>query len=182
MRFSTSNGAGLVALAALAFPSVNACLTYHDASTLATNFGLLVSSYSQKLANETLAPDFIDYSESVNTLIDGGGDAPVALLGETFSSRAAYESASATQPSVPFAVQNIWYNCDTITVRWKSAQSPQPVIGISVFHTVFKLLNKPVQYQIDEIWGEFDSAAWLENLGILVPASRKQKREIAFEA
>lgn len=155
MRFSFTNGAGLVAMAALALPSVNAqCLTSNAANTLATNFGTLVSAYSQKLANQTLTADFIDYSESVNTLIDGGGDAPVALLGETFSSRAAFEAASSQQPSVPFAVQNVWFNCDTITVRWKSAQSPQPVIGISVFHTVFTLFNTPVQWQIDEIWGE----------------------------
>ncbi|KAK4542144.1 hypothetical protein LTR36_006991 [Oleoguttula mirabilis] len=174
--------AGLVAMAALAIPGVNACLSEYQANALATNFGKLVSAYSQKLANQTLAPGFIDYSESVNSLMDGGGSAPVALLGETFSSRAAFESASASQPSVPFAVENVWFNCDTITVRWKSAQSPQPVIGISVFHTVYKWANKPVPFLIDEIWGEFDSASWLENLGILVPASKKQKREIAFEA
>ena len=90
------------------------CLSSYDANTLATNFGILVTSYSQKLANQTLASDFIDYSESVNSLVDNGGSAPVALLGETFASRAAYESASASQPSVPFTVKNVWYNCNTM--------------------------------------------------------------------
>lgn len=112
------------------------CLTYKDASTIATNFGLLVSNYSQALANLTLTPNFVDYSESVNSLIDNGGTSPKALLGQTVSSRASYESASAAQPSVPFMVKNLWYTCDTITARWESDQSPQPVIGISVFHTV----------------------------------------------
>lgn len=75
--------------------------------------------------------------------MDAGGSAPVALLGPTFSSRAKFESASAAQPAVPFAVQNIWYNCDTITVRWESAQSPEPVIGISVFQTVLASFGNP---------------------------------------
>ncbi|KAK3675350.1 hypothetical protein LTR78_004860 [Recurvomyces mirabilis] len=159
------------------------CLLQSDANTLATNFGKLVSNYSEALANKTLAPDFIDYSESVNTLIDNGGDTPVPLLSQTFSSRAAFEKASAAQPSVPFAVKNVWFNCNTITVRWESDQSPKPVIGISVMQTRFVLnLQNPVLFQIAEVWGEFDSGAWLTNLGILKQASKKQRREIAFEA
>ena len=182
MRFSSSTRAGLLAVTTL-LSSVNACLLKSDATTLTNNFGKLVTSYSQKLANQTLATNFIDYSESVNSLEDNGGDAPVALLGQTFSSRAAFESASASQPSIPFAVKQLWYTCDTITARWESDQSPKPVVGISVFHTVLAPIGQSAPgtlYQIDEIWGEFDSAAWLTNLGILKQA--KAKREVAFEA
>jgi len=109
MRFSTAatTCVRVIGAMALSLPSVTACLLESDANTLATNFGLLVSNYSQKLANETLAVDFTDYSESVNSLIDNGGTAPQALLGETFSSRAAFESLSSKQASVPFAVKNL---------------------------------------------------------------------------
>lgn len=103
------------------------------------------------------------------------------LFSETFASRANFESLSAQQPAVPFQLKNLWFTCDTITFRWLSAQSPQPVVGISVAHTVYApRAGNSVPWQIDEIWGEFDSAAWLVNLGVLAPTAGK--REIAFEA
>jgi len=184
MLFSTQKAAGFLAFAALTLPQVYAnCLSYYDANTLATNFGKLISSYSGTLANQTLSANFqYDYSESVNTLIDNGGTAPQALLDPTFTSRAGFESASADQPSVPFAVQDIWYTCNTITVRWLSAQTPQPVVGISVLGTIRGPNRNPSKYQINKIWAEFDSGAWLVNLGIFTPAKKEKKREIAFEA
>jgi hypothetical protein len=136
MKFTST--ALLGALASLS--TVQGCLLSNDAQTLAKNFGLLISNYSNKLANQTLAANFKDHSESVNTLIDNGGTKPQALLGDTFDSRAAFESASASQPSVPFSVQNVWYTCDTVIFRWESAQSPEPVVGIIVAHTVLNPL------------------------------------------
>ncbi|RMY97992.1 hypothetical protein D0862_07790 [Hortaea werneckii] len=174
MRFHAST----FLAAALAVGSAKAqdCLNDNAAGTLATNFGLLISNYSHELADKTIYPDFVDYSgnasESVNTLINSGGNAPVPLPNPTFSSREEFKIASAMQPPVPFEVQNIWYNCDTVTVRWLSAQEPLPVVGISVLHTTCsENLASPVPYQIDQIWAEFDSGAWLVNLGVLKPAA-----------
>ena len=44
------------------------------------------------------------------------------------------------------------------------------------------MLTTLFRQQIDEIWGEFDSAAWLVNLGVFKPASKKERREVAFQA
>ena len=138
------------------------------------------------ITTDTNLSDFVDYSESVNTLIDSGTYAPQALLGQTFSSRAAFETGSAAQPSVPFTVKNIWHNCDVITVRWESDHTGYPVVGISVLHTTFTgNFKHPSLWQIDEIWAEFDSGAWLHNLGCTIsncPAPPSKKREVAFEA
>ena len=104
----------LLALAAFCLPYVTAnptpakCLSSTDANTLATNFGKLISNYSNKLANQTLTPDFVDYSESVNSLVDKAGTTPRALLGLTFASRAQFEKESAAQPSVPLQIKNVW--------------------------------------------------------------------------
>lgn len=139
----------------------------------------------KSLADQTLASNYVDYSESVNSLIDNGGSAPVGLLSAIFSSRAQFESASSQQPAVPFTIKNTWYNCNTITVRWESNQSPEPVVGISVLHAVFaplQTIGGPTLWQIDEVWAEFDSATWLVNLGVFKPASKEKKREIAFKA
>ncbi|RMY93028.1 hypothetical protein D0861_02171 [Hortaea werneckii] len=175
--------ASTIIAAALAVGSATAqdCLDDNAAGTLATNFGLLISNYSNELADKTIYPDFVDYSgnaaicprePSVNTLINSGGNAPMPLLNPTFSSREEFKIASAMQPPVPFEVQNIWYNCDTVTVRWLSAQTPLPVVGISVLHTTCsENPDSPVPYQIDQIWAEFDSGAWLVNLGVLKPAA-----------
>ena len=51
-----------------------------DAQTVATNFGLLLTNYSDAFANETLTVDFTDYTDSVIELIDGGcTNSPVAV-------------------------------------------------------------------------------------------------------
>ncbi|TKA38001.1 hypothetical protein B0A54_10605 [Friedmanniomyces endolithicus] len=173
------------ALLALCLPFATArpCLSQSDVNTLTTHFGDLVSAYSQKLANQTLTVDFVDYSESIITLMDGAGTTPKALLGMAFTSRANFEAQSSAQPSVPFQVQNTWYNCDTITIRWLSAQSPQPVVGISVLHTVYRPgRGNSTNFKINEVWAEFDSAAWLIDLGFTITPPSSKKREIVFEA
>lgn len=178
MRFSST----IAAIAAVYLPAANAlgCLTETEANTLAKNFGLLISDYSKSLADATIAPSFTDYSESVNTLIDSGHTGPQPLLGATFSSKSGFETASAGQPAVPFTVKNVWYTCDVITVRWESDQTPQPVVGISVLHTVADAtLSNIFNRQIDQIWAEFDSGAWLVNLGVFTPS---KKRAVEFKA
>ncbi|KAH9815748.1 hypothetical protein Tdes44962_MAKER00996 [Teratosphaeria destructans] len=179
--------AALVATAVTSLLSVaEGCLTYNDAYQLATNFGKLVSNYDSELANQTLAPNFQDYSESVNSLMASGGGSSDGLLDATFSSRAEFETASSATSAEPFTLENVWYTCDTVTFRWKSDQDPRPVVGISVGHTVLAPFGNPTLYRFDEIWGEFDSAAWLTNLGLLQTtsqSSKKEKRiEMAFEA
>jgi hypothetical protein len=48
------------------------CMSDSAASTVANNFRTLIASYSDAFANETLAVDFVDYSDSVIELINGG--------------------------------------------------------------------------------------------------------------
>jgi hypothetical protein len=50
-----------------------------QAQTVATNFKDLIATYSDELANATVAEDFVDYSSSVNTLIDSGCTGPVSV-------------------------------------------------------------------------------------------------------
>ena len=48
------------------------CMSDSDAKKVANNFKTLIDEYSDKLANQTLTEDFIDYSDSVGELINGG--------------------------------------------------------------------------------------------------------------
>lgn len=59
----------------------DSCLAQADAQQLATNFGLLLTNYSDDLADAALSTTFSDYSDSVTTLIDSGctGPQPVSV-------------------------------------------------------------------------------------------------------
>jgi hypothetical protein len=48
------------------------CMSDSDATKVANNFKTLIDNYSDKLANASLTTDFVDYSDSVGELINGG--------------------------------------------------------------------------------------------------------------
>lgn len=146
----------------------SACMSDDDAQTVATNFKNLIADYSDSLANASLTEDFVDYSDSVIELIDNGcPSSPVALGTATFDSRASFEAGQGSQPAIPFEQLNIWHNCDTVTIRWKSAQTPEQVTGIIVLETVYQSST----WLIKTVFSEFNSGAWLVNLGVFKPSN-----------
>jgi hypothetical protein len=85
----------------------------------------------------------------------------------TFPTLAAFEAGQSQQPSIPFAVLNIWHGCNIIGFRWKSAQTPDPVYGINIQTIIPKngtsTCSAPV-FQIETNYSEFDTAAWIVNI------------------
>lgn len=90
MRFVVAVAALAATASAVATPSPNFwgskkttsnCMSDSQAQKVANNFKTLIADYSDALANATVAVDFVDYSDSVNELINGGcttgGSAPV---------------------------------------------------------------------------------------------------------
>lgn len=53
-----------------------ACMSAQDARQVATNFQTLIANYTDALADAALAPNFIDYSDSVAELINSGCAGP----------------------------------------------------------------------------------------------------------
>ncbi|CAD0047744.1 unnamed protein product [Aureobasidium pullulans] len=132
------------------------CISAPDASLIATSFGLTISNYTEALAVQLFTSNFTDQSDSVNTLIHEPG----------------LQASDGAQPPVPFVILNLWNTCNTVIIRWLSDQTPLPVQGISIA-TV-----EPAQagegggfgtgaqkWQISAIVAEFNSGAWLGNLG-----------------
>ncbi len=76
------------------------CMSDSQAQKVATNFKDLIATYSDALANATVAVDFVDYSSSVNTLINSGCTGPVNLNSATFASRAEFEVGQGGQPAM----------------------------------------------------------------------------------
>ncbi|KAH0370488.1 hypothetical protein KCU65_g2459, partial [Aureobasidium melanogenum] len=153
-------------------PSDVPCISAADASLIGTSFGLTISNYTEALAVQLFTNNFTDQSDSVNTLIHEPGLTAQDLGGLTFTSKAEFLAGQGAQPPVPFKILNLWNTCNTVIIRWLSAQTPLPVQGISIASVVPAIAGQgggfgvgPQKWQISAIVAEFNSGAWLGNLG-----------------
>ena len=90
----------------------------------------------------------------------------------TFNSRAAFEAGQGSQPPIPFELLNFWYNCDTVFIRWRSiiaAGAPEFVTGIIVAEAVQAPAGNKYPWLINTVYSEFNSGAWLVDIGSFVP-------------
>jgi len=140
------------------------CLCDSDADVIGNDFAQLISNYSVALAENVLAATYIDQSDSVNTLIDSGTTGPIPLGSLTFASKAAFITGQGGQPDVPFTILNTWHTCDTVIIRWVANPGPQQVQGFDAL-VVVPSVNSTQPYQITTTYGEFNSGAWLADLG-----------------
>lgn len=79
-------------------------------------------------------------------------------------------AGQSAQPPIPFEQLNIWHTCDAVTLRWVSAgagQEPEQVTGILVIETEYQ----DSTWLIKTVYSEFNSGAWLVNLGIFKPTN-----------
>lgn len=103
----------------------------------------------------------------------------------TFDSRVAFMEGQSAQPAIPWEQLNIWFEhremtlhistnvcsrhtCTSVVVRWLSkgeGQEPQQVTGIVVLETV----NSNSSWLIKTVYSEFNSGAWLVNIGLFEP-------------
>ncbi|KAH9837403.1 hypothetical protein Tdes44962_MAKER08369 [Teratosphaeria destructans] len=167
--------AATFACTALAAPQLvkrdcnDTCMTYDQATQVANNFKTLISAYSTDAANQYLTADYTDYSDSVTTLIDSGCQGPQTLGDATFSTRAAFEAGQGSQPDIPFEILNLWYACTgPVVVRWRTALHPEFVTGNIVMETEHSG-DGAEPWLIKTVYSEFNSGAWLVDLGVFKP-------------
>jgi len=149
------------------------CMSADEANQVALNFNHLISDYSDELANASLTVGFVDYSDSVISLIDGGCTGPLPLGQPTFDSRAAFIAGQGSQANIPFEQLNVWYNCDTVFLRWRTTLSfttpaAEFVTGIIVLETTANP-GAAQPWLINTVYSEFNSGAWLVDLGTFTP-------------
>ena len=99
------------------------CLTKAEGEEAADVFRLLIQEYSDELALEWLTEDFVDWSSSVNGIINGGGDTPKPLDQPTFASRQEFMDGQGSQPEIPFETLGVWVGCDFASMRWTTSDS-----------------------------------------------------------
>ncbi|KAL2395257.1 hypothetical protein ABEF93_002811 [Exophiala dermatitidis] len=135
------------------------CLNQQTAQYLVDGFGGLISNYTTANAEKYLGDNFTDVSDSINSL----SGQPVGSV--TFPSKQAFEAGQGSQPNVPFQLLAIdAVTCDTIALRWVVGLQPEPAKGI----TILKAENPKQQkdtWQIKTIYTEFNSIAWLKDIG-----------------
>jgi len=154
------------------------CMTGADASRVAGNFQALIhDTFNKTLAKTAMTADFTDYSDSVNELINNGcPNGPAALGTPTFTSRKAFIAGQSGQPPIPFEILNTWHTCDAVIIRWVSSNPgtvdpEQQVTGIIVMETRANgHPNPPEPWLIETVYSEFNSGAWLYDLGIFTPS------------
>jgi len=188
MRSFTALAAGLFAASVIATPlglvekrtdasepcddDAPPCMTYDQAQKVANNFKTLISDYSNATAEAVLTVDFTDYSDSVTELINSGCKGPQALGEATFDSRVAFEAGQGSQPNIPFELLNLWHTCDTVVIRWRTtvdSTATQFVTGIIVLETEYNKNSTDQPFLIDTVYSEFNSGAWLVDLGVFKP-------------
>ena len=170
-----------VGLAAGAYAA--GCMSADDAALVAANFQHLIDEpFSEELATSALTPDFVDYASGVNTLINQGCAAPLDLTAATFTSRDAFIAGQSSQAPIPFEILNLWNNCDNVMLRWRThdlgpTQPPETVTGMVVIETT-ESGDDTNPWQIQTVYSEFNSGAWLYDLGIFVPTCSATKRSL----
>lgn len=144
------------------------CLTYSDASYLATGYGSLLSAYTEANSNIYLMPEYTEQSDSINVL----AGIPAGQL--TFPSRDAFEASQSQLDPIPFTLISIdAVDCTSFVFRWSTqfGQADLPVQGINIA-TAAKNSNG---WQIQKQFVEFNSINWDKNVGgsVVIPAERK---------
>ncbi|KAF2726052.1 hypothetical protein K431DRAFT_299166 [Polychaeton citri CBS 116435] len=206
MRFTSFVAVSLLAATGLGAPTLEItvdglvdttilpaeCVSDDDANNIGDIFRQLIQSYSDELALEALTEDFVDYSSSVNIIINGGADAPKNLTEPTFQGRQAFMDGQGAQPEIPFTTLFVKHGCDFVSMRWMSTRSAagqatevaaEPVIGTVIMDVVEDDENS-YGWRVSAIYSEFNSGAWLVNLGVFdpegpttpVPSSRRLAR------
>lgn len=157
----------------LATPWGNQCMTDDEANLVAEKWGELIANYTDELANAIVTPDFVDWSESVNTLINtcpqGAAAMPIPLLAPTFDNRQEFMTGQGQQPPINFKQLQLWNACSSVIIRWETTNTapipdPKPVIGLIVMDTVKAPPGAQYPYLIVRVYSEFDAGAWLQNL------------------
>jgi len=166
---SFSSILALSALAVGAIAQAPACMNDKAAQQVATNFKDLIAAYSDELADAALTEDFTDYSDAVTELINSGCQGPMALGQPTFNNLTEFEAGQSAQPPIPFEQLNLWHTCDTVIIRWRSAQTPEIVTGNIVMEAEEAPAGSQYPWKISTVYSEFNSGAWLVNLGVFVP-------------
>lgn len=135
------------------------CLTQNDVTQLVEVYRRLIAAYDQ---NDLvyIADNFIEYSDSINTLSGQPLGSP------TFPHKAAFNHTQSTFPPFPLKVEGVKaVDCMSIAVTWSGAfgQAAKSVRGVTAIQATRTGGGRA--WQISRLDVEFNSLMWLNNVG-----------------
>jgi len=177
MRFSTIVAPVSLAAVAAAAPALSergsgsdSCIPYNVAIAIETTWISTLTNYDQATTVNLLAPELVDTSDSINYI------AGIPLGGPTFPSAQAYEQGQGSQAPIGVTVLGTdAITCDgVIALRWvgQVGANTYPAQGITILKAVKKGNDAtvgPTGWQLAEIHTEFNSAAWIVDIGGTCP-------------
>lgn len=126
----------------------------------------IAQNYTSSIADAVLAENTTVTSQSVNALM--GKNITTGLNGPTFNGKAAVIAGETGQPKTLSLISVDVVDCTAIAFRWwgiPGVPSNTPVRAISIFHVV---VDASGAWQVDLIFGEFNSVTWGEDTGATV--------------
>ncbi|KAK8106983.1 uncharacterized protein PG998_008996 [Apiospora kogelbergensis] len=171
MRFLSSLFFTTVVSGACASPYPNApgggdhgkCLTKAAVDKITHDYAQVIGNYTDALADQFLAADFSDTSDSINAL------AGIPLGNVTFPNKAAFKAGQAQLPKIPLVVKAVdAVTCDTVVLRWTQTfgNPPKPAQGISILVNVRANDKKDdADWKLKTLYTEFNSLTYFTNTG-----------------
>jgi len=174
MRFSSIIAPVSLAVVASAAPVLGArqsnCIPYDIAIAIETQWISTLTAFNTAVAENLLAPQLVDQSDSINYI------AGIPLGATTFAGPQAYIAGQGAEPPIGFTVLSTdAITCDgTIALRWVAqvGENIYPVQGITILKAVqvgTEEVVGPTGWQLAEIHTEFNSAAWIVDIGGTCP-------------
>jgi hypothetical protein len=157
--------------------SSTTCIPYTTALEIQQQFISTLTAYNSAVASNLLSPNLVDYSASINFLAKGGANAN--LSAPTFPNAQAYMAGQGSQPAINMTILSTdAITCDgTIVFRWVAGVGTGrlPAHGMTILKAVQSgqlVMVGPQGWQLGSIFTEFNSAAWIMDIGgnVTMPA------------
>jgi hypothetical protein len=170
VALATVASAAPAALSARGYDGGAQCIPYDVAIAIETEWASTLTNFNAQVAENLLYPQLVDTSDSINYI------AGIPLGGPTFPSAQAYIQGQGAQPPIGFTILGTdAITCDgVIALRWQAtvAENIDPVKGITILKAIQvgkDAVVGPTGWQLAEIFTEFNSGAWIADLGATCP-------------
>lgn len=149
------------------------CLQPNDAQQIAINWQQLASNYSDNLADNVLAPDYTQFSSSLQAILQSCTQESVLhpSLAPFFTSRRQFKASQASQAPLDYQKLDMWHSCDTVILRFQFPMqgvtgAPEAVAGMATIRTTPAPAGSTQAHWIKTVYDEWDLRRYCKLFGM----------------